>query len=181
MRERGFDLKTPESLGSRHVAALTQLWAEQNLSAGTLHTRLSRLNTFSGWIGKKGIVKKPHEHFPPEKCRRTSVRKKDRSWESMGIDPLEVIERARQIDERVALYLSLQYHLGLRAKESLEFHPAKALSGQRQRDRSLRGHKGGLAAAYPHRAAAAARSARLGARRGGEVPPGTHPLARLHL
>ncbi len=143
LRERGFELKSPQSLGSRHVEALTQLWAEQNLSAGTLHTRLSYLNTFSGWIGKKGIVKRPREYFPPEKCRRTSVRKKDRSWESMGIDPLEVIERARQIDERVALYLSLQYHLGLRAKESLEFHPAKALVDNGNTIEVFEGTKGG--------------------------------------
>jgi integrase len=127
--EMGYRLLKPDSLGERHVKLLAARWQKEGLVANTLHTRISNLSTFAEWIGKPGMVKRPNDYFPEEVAKRTHIAKENRAWDAHNVDPQSVIARARELDERFALYLSLQHQFGLRVKESLEFRPLQALVG----------------------------------------------------
>lgn len=125
--KQGYRIQSPRALGERHIHVLTQHWREQGLAPATLQTRLSNLRAFCHWIDKPGLVKELAEYFPNGEAKRTTVAKSNRSWVARGVDAAGVIERARGIDERFAVCLSLQKNFGLRVKESIEFRPAHSL------------------------------------------------------
>lgn len=123
----GFKIRKLESLSGKHVTALMEHWHQQGVCAGTLHTRRSMINYLCAALGKKNVVKNIWEYLPAEAIKRVSVNKESKSWENNGVNPLQVIERAREIDERLAVMLALQHHFGLRMKESVELRPSNAL------------------------------------------------------
>lgn len=141
--EMGYGLMKPDSLGERHVKLLAARWQKEGLVANTLHTRISNLSTFAEWIGKPGMVKRPKDYFPEEVASRTHIARENRAWVAHEVDPESVIAKARELDERFALYLSLQHHFGLRVKESLELRPAQALVGHGAAFEIYEGTKGG--------------------------------------
>jgi integrase len=126
--QMSFRIKTTNALSERHVRRLVDRWDAENLCSGTLRTRISYLRTFAEWIGKPGMVGYPKKYFSAERIKRSGIATTDRSWEAKGIVPEDVIRRALEIDERLALYLSLQRDFGLRVKESIELRPARAMS-----------------------------------------------------
>ncbi len=141
--EMGFRLGSAKTLGERHVRALAERWEAQGLAAGTLRTRLSYLSTFSGWIGKPGMVKSPEEYCSKERLARSSITTVNKSWEAKGKHPIEVIDAAWDVDPRLALYLALQHEFGFRMKESMEFRPRVCISADGKSIWIVEGTKGG--------------------------------------
>lgn len=123
----GFRIRKLESLSVKHVEALMAYWHSQEMSAGTLHTRLSMLRVLCGWMRKENVVKDITDYLPAEVVQRSTVAKKSKAWDAKQVDPLEIIELAKKVDERFACMLSLQHHFGLRVKESIEIRPANSV------------------------------------------------------
>ena len=125
--EMGFRIRKLESLAGKHVEALIHFWHQQGVVAGTLQTRRSMMNHLCNSLGKKNVVKNITDYLPAEAVRRTSVCKESKAWEANDVNPLEIIDLARTIDERLAVILAMQHFFGLRVKESIELRPANAL------------------------------------------------------
>lgn len=141
--DMGYRLPTPQSLGERHVRALATRWDTEGICATTLRTRISALRMFSSWIGKPGMVRLPGAYFDKERIARTGLVTESKAWSAHGLDPRTVIERARALDERLALYLALQHAFGLRVKESIELRPLQALAPDSRSFAIYEGTKGG--------------------------------------
>lgn len=125
--ELGYRIRKLESLSSKHVEALMAYWHEKGIVAGTLHTRLSMIKVLCDWLGKRNVVKDITAYLPEEVVRRSTVAKVSKAWDAKGMDPLEIIKLANQIDERLAVMLAMQHFFGLRVKESIELRPANAV------------------------------------------------------
>lgn len=125
--ELGYRIRSPQALSAKHVTALMHHWHAQGLVANTLHTRLSMLRTLCGWLGKENVVKDITDYVPAEAARRSGVATASKAMEANGVDPDEIIERAGQIDERLAVILSMQHAFGLRVKEAIEIRPGRAV------------------------------------------------------
>lgn len=141
--QMGYRMKSVTNLRVRHVEALVRRWSEEGLAAGSLHNRISHLSTFAGWIGKAGMVRRPVDYLDKERVGRTYIAKEDLSWEGRGLDVAETIQRAKELDERFALYLTLQRAFGLRVKESIEFRPHLAIAADGCTIEVFEGTKGG--------------------------------------
>lgn len=125
--ELGYRIRKLESLAGKHVEALMAYWHEKGIVAGTLHTRLSMIKVLCDWLGKRNVVKDVTAYLPEAAVRRHTVATVSRAWDAKNIDPVEIIELANQIDERLAVMLAMQHYFGLRVKESIELRPANAL------------------------------------------------------
>lgn len=141
--EMGNRVQRVKALGDRHVRLLVGRWDKEGVSATTLRTRLSFLSTFSGWIGKPGMVKAPTDYCEKERVRRTTATQVNKSWEANGVDPDEIIAKALELDERLALYLTLQRVFSLRAKESMELRPLHCVVDSGRILEVFEGTKGG--------------------------------------
>jgi len=125
--ELGYKIRKLESLAEKHIAALMHYWHQQGLSAGTLHTRRSMMNHLCNSLGKRNMVREITYYLPEEAVQRGTVCKESKAWHAHDVDPLKVINLAREIDERLAVMLALQHFFGLRVKESIEIRPANAV------------------------------------------------------
>jgi integrase len=142
----GFKLDDPANLGGRHVAALVRyLTADPTLvpelaarharftvparpySPAYIQQQLSFLRTFSGWIGKRGLVL-PAEAYVRDKAlvTRHGNAQADRSWSAAGVDFNTIVAAVAKRDPVVALQLEVLYVFGLRRKEAVMFSPATA-------------------------------------------------------
>lgn len=139
----GYRIKKLESLSARHVESLMTYWHEDGLSASMLHTRLSMLRVQCEWMGKLNVVKDITDYLPADKVRRKTAATESKAWDAKQIDPVAIIELAKQIDERLAVMLALQHQFGLRVKESIELSPAKALVDAGEAIEIHEGTKGG--------------------------------------
>ncbi|PKO71529.1 MAG: hypothetical protein CVU20_06615 [Betaproteobacteria bacterium HGW-Betaproteobacteria-14] len=141
--EIGFRLKRPGALGDRHIQALATRWYEEGLVVASWHNRISILRTFSEWIQKPGMVRDVQDYFQGIDTTRVTAAQTNRAWQPNGVMPEDVIEQARQLDERLALYLELQFEFGLRVKESIEMRPAHCLVESGKAIEIYEGTKGG--------------------------------------
>ena len=139
----GFCIKKLESLAAKHVDALMAHWHTQGIVANTLHTRLSMLRVLCDWMGKSNVVKNITDYLPAETVRRKTVATESKAWDAKNVDALEIIELAKQVDERFAVMLALQHYLGLRVKESIEIRPGTALIEEGEAIELQSGTKGG--------------------------------------
>ncbi|MDQ5903179.1 MAG: Integrase [Pseudomonadota bacterium] len=139
----GYRIRKLESLAAKHVECLMTYWHESGHSPSLMHTRLSMLRVACDRMGKFGVVKDITDYLPSEVVRRGTVATENKAWEAKDIDPLEVIETAKQIDERFAVMLALQHHLGLRVKEAIELTPANAIVDGGEAIELYEGTKGG--------------------------------------
>jgi site-specific recombinase XerC len=144
-----FRIKKLESLAAKHVDALMAHWHKQGLVANTLHTRLSMLRVLCDWMGKTNVVKNITDYLPAEVVHRSTVATESKAWEANGVDPLAIIELAKQVDERFAVMLALQHYLGLRVKESIEIRPGTALVEDGEAIELQSGTKGGKVRRVP--------------------------------
>ncbi len=141
--DMGRRLPSPRNLGNRHVFMLMERWDQEGVTVKVLHTRISYLRTFSKWIGKDGMVKDVRDYLPGKDLTRRAAAKVNRAWEANGVIPQEVIARARALDERLALMLSMQDAFALRMKESIEMRPAYCLVESGKAIEIYEGTKGG--------------------------------------
>lgn len=121
--EAGFKIRKLENLSKKHVTLLIQKWADDGVTAGTLHTRVSMLKFLCDKLKKDGVVSGLHTYLPESRTRRETVATESKAWEDHGVDPLEIIDLARSIDERLGVMLAMQHFFGLRVKESVELRP----------------------------------------------------------
>ncbi len=139
----GVRLPSPRNLGNRHIFMLMERWDQEGVTVKVLHTRISYLRTFARWIGKDGMVKDVRDYLPERDLTRRAAAKVNRAWEANGVIPQEVISRARALDERLALMLSMQDAFALRMKESIEMRPAYCLAESGKVLEIYEGTKGG--------------------------------------
>lgn len=124
LHQLGYRLMSPTALKPKHVIALASYWQQKKLAAKTLHGLFSNLRMFCRWIGKPGLVTDIGDYFPErEPLIRSSVAELDLSWEGHGIDVQDFLKRAKALDQRFAIILSLARFFGLRVKEAIEFRP----------------------------------------------------------
>lgn len=142
LAQLGHRLNSPADLGERHVRALMTHWEGQRLSLQTLHARLSTLRVFMGWIGKAGALGSIADYVAGEHRRRIAATR-NLAWQPNGVDPADIIRKARALDERMGLYLSLQDAFGLRMKEAVEMRPLRAISADGAHLEVSDGTKGG--------------------------------------
>lgn len=140
----GYRLTSPTSLKPKHVVALAGHWRQKNLAAKTLHCLFSNLREFCRWIGKPGLVSDIGVYFPGrEHFLRSTVAARDLSWEGNGVDVADFLLRAKALDQRLFLILSLARYFGLRAKEAIEFRPWLAVAIDDEYITVTHGTKGG--------------------------------------
>ena len=139
----GWRLPSPRNLGNRHIYMLMERWDQEGVTVKVMHTRISYLRTFARWIGKNGMVKDVRDYLPGKDLTRRAAAKVNRAWEANGVIPQEVIARARALDERLALMLSMQDAFALRMKESIEMRPAYCLAESGKVLEIYEGTKGG--------------------------------------
>ncbi len=144
-----FKIRKLESLSEKHVEALLEYWYSQGHVAGSLHTRLSMISVLCDWMGKRGVAKTIRTYFPNDEMRRCTVVKESKAWKAKQVDPVAIIKKAAQIDERLAVMLALQYTFGLRVKESIEIRPAHALIEGGKTLELNQGTKGGKSRTVP--------------------------------
>lgn len=122
LRQMGYKLRSPYSLGGRHVEALASKWVGQNLSTSTLHNRLSHLRVFTRWINKPGMVLPPGEYpgIPPT---RSGIASRDLSPIGNGIDMAQVLDAVREHEPLFYIAMKFQIEFGLRVAESLMIQP----------------------------------------------------------
>lgn len=145
LREMGYRLPSPTAIKRKHLYALAKRWQEQGLATRTLHTRFSMLRVFCRWIGKGELVGDIGQYFGGrEALVRITAGEENKNWTAKGIDIQAFIEKAKVVDERLALYLALQHHFGLRVKESIELQPLRAIEDGAECLWVSHGTKGGL-------------------------------------
>lgn len=139
----GYKIQKLESLAQKHVEALMNHWFEKGISAGTLHTRLSMISVLCNWLGKRNVVHEITHYLPEHAVRRKNVCTKSKAWQDNGVNPVDVIHKALELDERMAIILALMFAFGLRVKEAIELRPANALRDDGQALEIFAGTKGG--------------------------------------
>jgi integrase len=119
----------PRQLANRHIEAMVARWLERRLSTATIHNYLSFLRTFSGWIGKSGMVREPEFYVGADSphAHRSEVATEDRSWSAMNVDIAAKIAEIARFDSWVGLQLELEAGFGLRGKEARHLKPHGAI------------------------------------------------------
>lgn len=124
----GYKLEKPDNLSEKHVEALCREWHRLERAPKTMQVNLSHLRIFAGWIGKGNMVKDIHHYLPDvprEELKVRTVATRSKSWSANGIDLIEKIKDADEIDWRFGLMLRLQLSFGLRRMEAVQAIPWK--------------------------------------------------------
>lgn len=132
--ELGFKLADPRNIGTKHLEALCKEWYRRGLAPKTMQDYLSQLRIFSGWIGKKGLVKRIHHYLPDvprDELRVSSVAEKSKSWAATGVDAVAKYLEATAYDWRFGLMILAQVAFGLRRMEVLQMQPWKCDQGDK--------------------------------------------------
>lgn len=127
LREGGFAVVSPHSLGDKHVRWLVRHWVlARGLEVGTVELRLSHLRAMCAWMGKVGMVGKIESYVErPKGYKRSYIAQTDRSWAGNGIDAAAKIQELAITDRHVAVQLKLEAAFGLRAQESWRLRPGR--------------------------------------------------------
>ena len=129
LRQLGYRLESPTHLKPKHVQALCYHWLGKGLATKTVHGLFSNLRAFCRWIGKDGMVEDIGVYAGGrEHLQRKTAATEDLSWEASGIDVEEFLANAKLLDSRLVVMLEFQRFFGLRAKESIEIRPWRAIA-----------------------------------------------------
>jgi integrase len=127
LRTLGYRFTDVHSFRETHLKALAHQWEERGLSPSRIQNNISIFRTFSGWIGKSGMIRASHHYVSsPELVSRQTKTRTDKTWSGRGINVQAKIAEVAQIDKRVAAALQLVAAFGLRPKEAslLRVHQA---------------------------------------------------------
>jgi len=147
--QHGYKLHKMESLQAKHLRFLMTHWHTEGVVAKTLHTWLAMINHALESMGKHNLVQRIHEYLPADEVRRTGIAKESKAWDAHGIEPVEVIKLASEMDERLGCMLAMQFFFGMRVKESIEFRPANAVVNGGKTIEIHEGTKGGKPRSIP--------------------------------
>ena len=125
LKARGYFLANINDLKERHVIYLAKLWEKQKLSASTIQTRMSILRILGNeWLNKPGMIRGTECYFSSDfNVRRSSITKKDKSWQGNGVNFESTLLLVHSYDPYVALCLEFMCTFGLRKKETIMFQP----------------------------------------------------------
>ena len=130
----GYKLENPRNLKEKHVKALCEYWYKDDKAVSTMQEYLSKLRVFSGWIDQPSMVKSLKHYLPDVSPKTLIVRKvavQSKSWSEAGIDIIQKIKEADEIDERFGMMLRMILAFGLRRKEVTHTRPHKAHQGDK--------------------------------------------------
>ena len=119
----------PRQLAGRHVTHMVKRWVDRDLSTATIHNYLSFLRTYSGWIGKPGLVYEPEVYVGADSphAHRRQAATTDSSWTAKEVDIAAKIAEIATHDPWVAVQLELCAAFGMRGKEARHFRPHEAV------------------------------------------------------
>lgn len=127
LHKLGYKITDPQNLQPKHVQALVDHWLyKEKLGPKTIETHLSCLRVFSGWIGKKGMIKSKYDYVKSEDRHLLVVEtaaKKSKSWTGNNINLPEIFDRIDRKDFRLGLMLRMELSFGLRRDEVLKCNP----------------------------------------------------------
>lgn len=130
LRALGYRLSSVRSFREKHMKALVTVWDKEGLAPATIQNRISIFRTFSGWIGKAGMITEAtHYVEDPNRVKRSYKATVDKSWSAKGVDPLERIQEIELFDKHVAVQLRVICAFGLRVQEGVRFQPHRADKG----------------------------------------------------
>ncbi|MYN47605.1 hypothetical protein GTP23_21400 [Pseudoduganella sp. FT93W] len=132
--EIGYRIENPRNINETHIKALCEYWHGKNKAISTIQDYLSKFRIFSGWIGKKGMVKSLPDYLPnipKQELRVTKVAKVSKGWTENGVNISEKIALAENIDKRFSLMLRMMLAFGLRRKEVMHTRVWKADHGNK--------------------------------------------------
>jgi integrase len=117
----GFRQMHAKSLRPKHVEALTALWLESNVAAGTMKNRMSAIRWWAGKVNKQNVVARSNDHYGLP--RRQYANGANRAT------VLDEDKLARVTDPHVRMSLELQEAFGLRREEAIKIRPHLADKG----------------------------------------------------
>lgn len=149
LRECRMPVRILTDIGQPHALALLQRWKQDGQSAATIQTKLSFLRKFLTMIGKPHALPRGGELYKlleqkgldSEGLTRSKVLVDSKTWEALGINPVEIIRRIAEEDQLVAIQLELEWAFGLRVMETLQIEPSVSDEGNKLV--VLKGTKGG--------------------------------------
>lgn len=119
LRAEGFRGLRARGLKPKHVERLTERWAREGLSEGTIKNRMSDLRWWAYRVGRDGVVARSNDHYGIAK--RTYVANDAAKARSLDERRLTGVS-----DAHVRMSLELQREFGLRREEAIKFQPAYA-------------------------------------------------------
>ena len=117
----GFRQMHAKSLRPKHVEALTALWLESNVAAGTMKNRMSALRWWAAKVNKQNVVARSNDHYGLP--RRQYANGANRAG-TLDTDKLD-----RITDPHLRISLELQREFGLRREEAIKIRPHIADKG----------------------------------------------------
>lgn len=178
--QAGFALKNILNIDTRHIGAVLQHWKSEGLAPASLTKRISIFRWLLASIGKAGLLRDPAQFgLLPEDLARNFVAQVDKSWESRGTIPADMIEHVKQYDKWVGAQLHLMLAFGLRVTEALLIKPRASHVGESLRIEE--GTKGGRSRIVQvdtedqRMAIETAKELSMLTRKGAMVPPGKTP------
>jgi hypothetical protein len=121
LHELGFTQMHARSLKPKHVEALTSLWLDSAVAAGTMKNRMAALRWWAGKVNKRNVVARSNDHYglPRRQYANGANRAK----------VLEKVNLERVTDPHVRMSLELQAAFGLRREEAIKIRPRFADKG----------------------------------------------------
>lgn len=132
----GYKITDPNNLSQTHVKKLCEHWHAKQIATSTMQARLSSLRIFCGWIGKGEIIKSLPEFLPDVEAkllRVVKIAQASKSWTENGIDVIEKIRLADELDVAFGRMLRMDLSFGLRRMEVLQMKPHKSDMGSKLR------------------------------------------------
>lgn len=132
----GSRIADPRNLTQTHIRKLCEHWHTKGIATSTMQARLSSLRIFCGWIGKGEMVKSLPQFLPEVEARLLRVVKTahdSKSWTENGIDVIEKIKLADELDIVFGRMLRMDLSFGLRRMEVLQMKPHKSDMGTKLR------------------------------------------------
>ncbi|GGW96667.1 phage integrase N-terminal domain-containing protein [Alteromonas halophila] len=137
--ERGYKLKDPTGLKTKHMTHLVQRWQDEGLAAKTIKNRVSALRWVANKINKPNIVARSNDDYGIARVRNNPIGKSK---------TLDMEKHAKINSDQIKLSLRLQQEFGLRREECIKFNLSYAHQGDHIR---IKGSwaKGGRARQIP--------------------------------
>jgi integrase len=129
----GFRLERAENLGTRHVEVIAHAMISAQLAPKTMQSIWTELGYWGRWIGKPGLVKPLATYLPHidrKRLQAKTVAQQSKSWSGAGLDVIELIRKADDLDLVFGLMLRAGIAFGLRRRELLCLKPWKADRGE---------------------------------------------------
>lgn len=129
MHRSGLELQRLRNFREKHVNHILSHWLSRSYQPGTLATYISHLRTFCTWLDKPQLVSRIDEFTAQHAAllQRRPTAEADESRQGAEVNVVDILSRARALDERFGAQLALIVVFGLRPVESWLFRPHLAV------------------------------------------------------